>query len=159
MFGIAMTSWESLLPNQELNSALRNLSEALYGTRSEAIARNREFRIYYDIDRDSYRIRTPFHIEGGFVTSDEDPRVWTHETDLAEHGIDITEITIDDVPYSDGEVYVRFDPLGAASYHTVLLRQAVFQREFTVEALPLTGEVRVHDGVFEREPPDENDFK
>ena len=159
IFSIVVSSWESLLPNQELNTALRNLSEALYGTRSEAIARNREFRIYYDIDNDSYKIRTPFRPEGGFAMSDEDPHVWTNETNLAESGIDILQITIDDVPYPDGVVYVRFDPLGAASYHTVVLRQEQFDREFTVEALPLTGEVRVHDGAFEREPADENDFK
>ena len=29
LFSIVVSSWESLLPNQELNTALRNLSEAL----------------------------------------------------------------------------------------------------------------------------------
>ena len=48
--GIAMVSWEALLPNQKFNTAVRRLSEDLHKTRSEAIARSREFGIYYNID-------------------------------------------------------------------------------------------------------------
>ena len=81
------------------------------------------------------------------------------ETNLRDWGLEIKQVTIDGEDYVDKQVYVRFDPLGAASYHTVVLRQEKFDREFTVEALPLTGEVRVHDGAFEREPADESDFK
>ncbi len=159
MATIASVSWKAMLPNQELNTALRNLSEVLYGTRSDAIARSHEFRIYYDLDEDTYRVRTPWRAEGGFAHSDEEEHRWIHETDLKKKGIDILRVTIDDVPYNDGVVMVRFSPLGAASHHTVLLRQTLFEREFTVEALPLTGEIRVHEGEFEREPAEENDFK
>ncbi len=157
--GIAISTWSSLIPNQQLNSAVRNLSEVLYGTRSDAIARNRQFRIYYDLDQESYKVRTPFRPGGGFVRSEDEEHLWIHEQDLAAAGIDILQVTIDDVPYTDGVVYVRFDPLGAASHHTVLLRQELFEREFTIEALPLTGEIRVHEGPFEREPAEEGDFK
>ena len=79
-------------------------------------------------------------------------------TNLAKEDIDILQVTIDDRTYYDGEVYVRFDPLGAASYHTVVLRQDIFDREFTIEAMPLTGDIRFHEGLFKREPAQENDF-
>jgi prepilin-type N-terminal cleavage/methylation domain-containing protein len=153
-------SWEALVPNQKLNSAIRNLSETLYGTRSDAIARNGEFRIYYDIDNESYIVRTPFREGGGFAHSDEDEgRVWKRRRDLTESRIQILEVTIDDVTYTDGEVYVRFDPLGASSYHTVVLFQEQFERTFTIEALPLTGEIRFHDGYFRRELARDTEFQ
>ena len=165
--GIAIVSWKAMVPNQQLNTALRNLSEVLYGTRSDAIARSHEFRIYYDIDgsttspeqADTYYVRMPFTPDGEIALSDEQEHTCVHQTDLKKAGIDIVQVTVDDVTYTDGVVFVRFDPLGAASHHTVLLRQALFEREFTIEALPLTGEIRVHEGAFEREPALENDFK
>jgi len=161
--GIAMVSWQALLPNQKFNTAVRRLSEVLHQTRSDAIARSHEFRIYYNIDADNYSIRTPYRNGGGLATSENDELEddefrWVFRTNLAKEGIDILQVTIDDVTYYDGEVYVRFDPLGAASYHTVVLRQDLFDREFTIEAMPLTGDIRFHDGLFQREPAHENDF-
>jgi prepilin-type N-terminal cleavage/methylation domain-containing protein len=156
--GIAMVSWQALLPNQKFNTAVRRLSEVLHQTRSDAIARSHEFRIYYNIDEDDYRIRSPFRVGGGLATSEDDEFVWVEDTNLGKEGINILQVTIDDVTYYDGEVYVRFDPLGAASYHTVVLRQDLFDREFTIEAMPLTGDIRFHDGLFQREPAQENDF-
>ena len=41
----AWISWQALLPNQQLNSAVRELSDVLYGTRAEAIARKLEDRV------------------------------------------------------------------------------------------------------------------
>ena len=73
-------------------------------------------------------------------------------------GIDIVEVVIDDNAYYDGEVFVRFDPLGASSFHTVTLHQELFDRTFTIEAMPLTGDIRFHDGIFKREPAQEGDF-
>ncbi len=158
--GVAVVSWEALLPNQKFNSAVRHLSEVLHGTRAEAIARNREFRIYYDLDNDRYRVRTPYRVGGGFATSEDDPdRAWVDETNLAQAGIDLLQVTIDDYSYHDGEVYIRFDPLGAASYHTVALRQDLFDREFTIEAMPLTGDIRFHEGLFTRDVATEKDFE
>jgi Tfp pilus assembly protein FimT len=158
--GVAMTSWAALLPNQQFNSAIRNLSEVLYGTRSEAIARNREYRIQYDLDHDTYRVRTPFKPGGGFATTeDEADHLWASETDLAESGIDLQQVTVDGQTYTDGKVEVYFQPLGASAYHVVQLRQALFERDFTLEVLPLTGEIRMHDGLFERDTVDEGDFR
>lgn len=158
--GIAVTSWASMLPNQQFNSAVRNLSEVLYGTRSDAIARNREFRIQYDLDEDTYRVRTPFKPGGGFATTEEDAdHLWSHETDLKENGIDLLQVTVDDQTYTDGKVEVYFLPLGGSAHHVVQLSQPLFEREFTLEVLPLTGEIRMHDGLFERDPVDEGDFR
>ena len=162
---VAVSSWASMMPNQQFNSAVRNLSEVLYGTRSEAIARNREFRIRYDLDNDTYAVRTPFRPGGGIVTTqfadterDED-HFWTDATDLKESGIDLVQITVDDRVYSDGQIEVYFQPLGASSYHLIELRQTAFERDFTLEALPLTGEIRMHYGPFRREPVEEGDFR
>jgi prepilin-type N-terminal cleavage/methylation domain-containing protein len=160
MGGVAVMSWAALLPNQQFNSAVRNLSEVIYGTRSDAIAHNREFRIYYDLDQETYSVRTPFKLGGGFATTEEDEdHLWTHETDLQESGIDLLQIAVDEQVFTDGRVQIPFQPLGAASHHTIQLRQTLFERDFTLEVLPLTGEIRMHDGLFAREPVDEGDFK
>ena len=158
--GVAFTSWVKMLPNQQFNSAVRVLSEVLYGTRSDAIARNREFRILYDLDNDTYRVRTPFRIGGGFARGEDDPdRLYIKEKNLARDGIDLLEITVDDQIIVDGLCEVRFKPLGASSYHCVVLRHATLDREYTLESLPLTGEIRLHEGQFKRDPVDEGDFR
>jgi len=155
--GVAYVSWQSMTPKARLHAAVRGLSEHLHGARSEAIARSREFEIHYQIDEDRYWVRTPYKIGGGMAIGDED-RALLHQTDLTETGLTIYSVTIDDRVYSDGEVYVRFDPLGAGSAHTVVFWQEIFDAYYTVEALPLTGEIRYHDGIFARELPDDTDF-
>ena len=42
---IVMVNWHSILPRAELNSAVRTLASTIQGTRSDAIARNAEFRV------------------------------------------------------------------------------------------------------------------
>jgi prepilin-type N-terminal cleavage/methylation domain-containing protein len=163
--GVAVSSWTSMMPRQQFNTAIRNLSEVLYETRSLAISRNREFRIRYDLDADTYAVRTPFRPGGGTVTREiaarerDDDHLWTHTTDLKESGIDLVAIRIDDRVYTDGKVEVYFQPLGASSHHTIELRQPLFERTYTLEVLPLTGEIRMHEGSFKRDPVDEGDFK
>jgi len=160
MGGIAVSSWISMLPNQEFNSAIRNLSETLAETRSAAIARNREFRIRYDLDADTYVVRTPFKLGGGFMLTDEDEgRLFLSPVNLAEAGIDLLELRLEDEVFTSGRVEVYFQPLGVSSYHTIQLRQAILERDFTLEVLPLTGEIRMHDGIFERPTVDEGDFR
>jgi prepilin-type N-terminal cleavage/methylation domain-containing protein len=148
--GIAVTSWVAMLPNQQFNSAVRNLSEVLYETRSMAISQNREYRIQYDLDRDTYRVRTPFKPGGGFATTeDEADHLWSNETDLKESGIDLLEITIDDqsTKRRQGRGVL---PAPEAPHHVVQLRWALFGRDFTLQVLPRTG---IHaDGLFTREP-------
>lgn len=156
---IATVSWQALLPNQQLNSAVRNLSEVIYGTRSEAISRNRPFEIHYDVERERYWVRTPYRPGGGFAESEEEEHLLTSETNLKLNGVSIVEVRIDDAIVSEGTAYVRFDPLGAASNHAILLRHDIFENFFTLEVLPLTGEIRFHEGDVRREPAEENDFQ
>ena len=157
---IAWVSWQALAPNQKLNSAVRVLSDVLYGTRAEAIARNREFRIFYDLDADTYRVRTPYAPGGGFALTEEDEdHVWVDEANLAEAGLTLDAVTIDDITYTDGVVDVIFHPLGTSSYHVIVLSQPIFERSFTIEVLPITGEIRFHDGLYERDLADERDFE
>lgn len=156
---VATTNWIALLPNQQFNTAVRNLSEVLYGTRSDAIARNREFRVYYYLDDEEYAVRTPFLFEGGLAQSDSDESAWIRRANLKDSGIDIVSVTVDDETYTNGDVIVSFSPLGASSHHVIELRQEQGARLFTIEVLPLTGEIRFHDGAYERDPPDDGDFQ
>ena len=41
---VTAANWRKIVPRAQLNAAVRNLSNVLNGTRSEAIARNAEFR-------------------------------------------------------------------------------------------------------------------
>jgi Tfp pilus assembly protein FimT len=156
---VAMVAWQALLPGAKVNAAIRQMSEVLSGARSEAVARNARFEVYYDLDEERYWIRTPFRVEGGLATSAEEQRAFRDDTRLGEAGLAIVQVRIDDEIYADGQVFVRFDPLGAASAHTIELYHQVFDAHYTIEVLPLTGEVRVHDGHFERAPPRDGDFQ
>ena len=57
---VVTVNWRAILPKSQLHSAVRNLSEDLNSTRSEAIGRNAEFRILYDLERRAWRVITPF---------------------------------------------------------------------------------------------------
>lgn len=157
---VAVVTWASMLPKQQFHTAIRNLSEVLYGTRSEAIARSRPFDIEYDLDEDSYRVRTPYKVGGGFATAEDEPeRLWTHATNLKAAGIELQQVTIDDHIFSDGKAYAYFTPVGASCYHTIQLHDEALGQTFTLEVLPLTGEIRMHDGPFQRKPVDDGDFR
>jgi hypothetical protein len=60
--------------------------------------------------------------------------------------------------YNTGQVVVSFDPLGAASDHTITLVQHPYDNIYTIEVLALTGLIRFHDGEFKREYPEDSDF-
>lgn len=154
---VAVVSWQALLPGAQVNSEIRNLSEVLASTRSEAIARNRAFEIRYDLDQERYYVRTPYRLGGGFAAADEDNlRVLIDDTYL--DSLRIESVTIGEETYAEGEVFVRFDPLGSTSAHTIVLYYPPFEQTHTLEILPLTGEVRHHEGLFRREDPREGDF-
>ena len=156
---VVVVSWQALLPGTRLNAAVRNLSERLAGARSEAIARNATFEIYYDLDLERYWVRTPYRIGGGKATAYQDEeRAIMDLTNLDEAGVALHSVKIDGELYRDGQVFVRFDPLGASSAHTIVLYQEIFDSYFTLEVLPLTGEIRFHEGVYEREEPREGAF-
>ncbi len=160
---LTVVSWKSVLPRTELNSAVRELASRLSEARSDAIARNAEFQIeYYFEEQDGhprgYRVVTPFRRDGrGLAAADEEhlARSWIE----LPKGVAFKSITVDGEAYTTGQVSVRFDPLGGASDHLVVLLQEPYGNLYTLEVLALTGQIRFHDGEFSRDPPDEGDFR
>lgn len=159
MATIVTVNWRAILPKSELTSAVRILATTISGTRSEAIARNAVFRIEYDIDRHRYRQNTPFRNDGSrrLASTDED-RLVMNWIELPE-SVRFSRITCDGVDYTTGMVLVRFDPLGAASGHTITLVQKPYDNFYTLEVAALTGLLDYHEGIFVRVPPKESDFQ
>ena len=161
---LTAVTWQSVLPRSELNSAVRELASTISEARSDAIARNAEFTIEYyfeegDAHPRGYRVVTPFRVGplGGLAVRDEErlARRWQ----VLPESIVFKSITVDGRRYSDGVVTVRFDPLGAASDHIIVLEQLPYENLYTIEVLALTGLVRFWDGEHVREYPREGDFQ
>ena len=161
---LTVITWQSVLPRSELHSAVRELAATVSEARSDAIARNAEFLIEYYFDETEahprgYRIVTPYRTgtQGGLAVRDEErfPLKWS----VLPASIYFKAITVDGTRYESGSVTVRFDPLGAASDHTVVLEQKPYENFYTIEVLALTGLIQFHDGEFSREMPTEADFK
>jgi len=150
-------NWRAILPRTELHSAVRILASTIQGTHSEAIARNAVFKIEYDLDQHRYRVNTPFRLGGG-LAANEDERVAQNWIDLPE-SVHFSRIQIDGVDFLKGMVFVRFDPLGAASGHIVGLEQLPYKNAYTIEVQALTGMIDYHEGVFERALATEDDFR
>jgi len=157
-------TWQSVLPRSELHSAVRELASTLSEARSDAIARNAEFMIEYYFEETEahprgYRVVTPYRIgpQGGLAARDEErlARKWSVLPD----SIFFKAISVDGRRYSEGVVSVRFDPLGAASDHTIVIEQRPYENLYTIEVLALTGLVRFHEGEYQREYPREEDFR
>lgn len=153
-------AFEAILPGERLNSTVRALSGVLQSTRSDAIARNAEFWVEYDLDNERYRVHTPYRAGGGRLIGEDDEvedqfrLPWV----MLERGVDLSAVFIAGERYDEGSVMVRFDPLGSASGHSVVLTQPQFGNVFTVEVLALTGSVRLHYEEYYREAPDDGDF-
>jgi prepilin-type N-terminal cleavage/methylation domain-containing protein len=159
MSGLVAVSWERVLPGQKLSADVRALSSRLHSARSEAIARSAEFQVIYNFEQNAYWVRTPFDNEGRYQP-DPELRTRVFYTKLND-GITFQEISIDGETYdaSKVEIFVRFDPTGAANDHTIVLHQDKPDRVYTIEVLGLTGLIRFHDGYFEREEPRESEFQ
>ena len=150
-------NWQSMLPRAELHSAVRTLAAMIQSAHSEAISRNAVFRIEYDLDKHRYRETTPFKRDGtGMAARDED-RLTLPWTPLPS-SVRFSRVEIDGNDYTTGIVFVRFDPLGAASDHIVTLVQKPYDNFYTIEVQPLTGLIDYHEGQFVRLPPKESDF-
>ena len=161
MATFAFVSWEAVLPRTKLNSAVRELAATLSEARSEAIARNAHFSVEYFFEETDdhtvgFRVVTPFRKGGGLATYDDE------RVALAWHSLPETvtfeKIVINGEEYTTGQAVVGFSPLGAASDHTVVLKQMPYEHRYTIEVLALTGLIRFHDGEVVREYPDESDF-
>jgi prepilin-type N-terminal cleavage/methylation domain-containing protein len=157
--GTVAVSIEAMLPRSRLNSEVRALAATLQGARSDAIARNAEFFIEYDLDAEAYRVITPFSVQGGlllYMSEEEDRMAFDWHT-LADT-VELASVYLAGDQISDGTVLVRFDPLGAASDHAVVLVQPNYENFYTIEVLALTGLIRFHEGVYTREAPEDADF-
>ena len=154
--GIVSVNFMATLPRAQLNSTVHDISAAVAGARSDAIARNGEFRIYYDLDAGTFQVKSPFKVGGGFAQREEDRAIVKRGT-LPEH-ISFVRVTIDGIDYEEGKVFASFSPLGSATGHTINLMQSPLETITTIEVLPLTGLVRFHYSDFQRELVTENDF-
>lgn len=160
--GMVSVSFETLVPGERLNASIRELASELASIRTEAISRGMEFRIEYDMPNSRYRVVTPFRIGGGAVdthenSDDEQDRYYGPWKTLQE-GVGFAKIVIGGRDFVDTICFVRFDPLGAASDHSVILTQSAFGNLFTIEVLALSGLIRMHEGEYVREPVDDSDF-
>jgi prepilin-type N-terminal cleavage/methylation domain-containing protein len=154
--GVVAVDYMASLPRAELNSALHDIAASVSGARSDSIARNGEFRIYYDLDANSYFISSPYALGGGQAQSEEDRLIVKRV--LLPDSISIERVSVDGYDYTEGRVFVSFSPVGSATGHTVYFVQAPMESVTTVEVLPLTGLVRFHDGVYLRDEVTEEDF-
>ncbi len=154
-------SFDSMVPGEQLNTSVRNLAGTLRDARRDATNRNKEFFVEYDLDENRYRTITPFIKGGGaFIPGyhDEEDRFLSQWEPL-KPGVTFERISVAGQQLTTGQATVRFDPSGAASSHYVLLGQPRFNATFTVEVMALTGLIRFHEGVFEREQPQDDDFE
>lgn len=160
MVGAISISWEVIVPRSRLNTSVRELAAHLQSTRSEAVSRNLEYWVEYDLDEEAYRVVTPFRLGGGRLAlgASEDDRVRFMWHPLRD-GVEFDHVTVGGDLYTEGSVVVRFDPLGASSDHSVVLSQPAYKNSYTLEVLALTGLIRFHDGIYEREAPDDGDFQ
>lgn len=153
--------WRAMLPRTELNSTIRTIATTISGARSDAIARNAEFGILYDLEGDRWRVVSPYQSGGGLAPSFElrHAFAWVN----CESSVEIESITVEGQQYienpTDQGLFITFDPLGGASGHTVVFTQPAYENHFTIEVLGLTGLIRMHDGYFTRTPADDSNFE
>ena len=123
-------SYDAMVPGERLNTTVRELAAAIQGARTEAVSRNAEFYIEYDLAEHRYRLITPFRRGGGMwipeLEEDEERYLgaWGH----LRPGVEFAQITLAGQTYTDNPpLWVRFDPLGAASDHQIVLRQPAYE--------------------------------
>jgi Tfp pilus assembly protein FimT len=160
---LTFVTWQAIVPRTELNSTVRALAATLHEARSDAIARNAEFTIEYYFEETpehprGYRVVTPFRREGGGLAAADEERL-AHAWQPLPEGIVFRKIVLNGEERLTGQVIVRFDPLGGASDHSIVLEQVQFENLYTIEVLALTGLIRFHDGEFTRQAPEEGDFR
>ncbi len=154
---LVTVNWRAILPRTQLHSAVRSLAATLQGTRSDAIARNAVFDVQYDLDGHRYRVVTPFRAGGGISPTAED-RLALSWQDLPP-SVRFKSIAIGTEIYEKGLIYVRFDPLGSASGHVIVLAQPADNNMYTIEVQGLLGLIDYHEGLYERAVPREDDFQ
>jgi len=155
-------NWKAILPRTELHSAVRELSAVLQGTRSDAISRNATYEVQYDLDQHRYRVVTPFraateqYVGGLAATSEERLALPWH---MLPPTVRFRSISVGTDQFEKAMVVVRFDAVGSASGHVIVLDQPQDQNTYTIEVQGLLGLINYHAGLFERLPPKEDDFR
>ena len=129
-------SMEAILPGERLNTSIRELAADLMQVRTEAISRSMEFRMEYDLDGDRYRIATPYRIGGGRIITTDDPmdeelRFYSPWTPMRE-GVALMSVYTGGESHEEGRVIVRFDALGSATDHLVIVSQPAYGNAFTI---------------------------
>ncbi len=162
--GMVAVSWQSMMPRAELNRAVRDLSSQLYSVRSDAISRKARFEVQYSFSREEnrpigYRVVSPFRADGrGGLAAHEEERLafpWQALPDT----VQFKRIRVNGFDLTGGIVSVFFDPLGISTDHLIILEQLPGNTLYTIEVLALTGDFRLHDGEFVREPAQDSDFQ
>jgi Tfp pilus assembly protein FimT len=153
---MVVVNWAGLLPGTELNASVHNLGAAIQGARSDAVSRNGEFRLYYDLEQSSWWVLSPYRDDGTPARAEEERLI--ARRGFFPKSVVIQRITVGGQEFVEGVVYVSFDALGRATDHTVTLAHTSYNTVMTIEVLPLTGLVRFHEGLFERPTLEEGDF-
>ena len=160
MATLVAVDWRAILPRTELNSTVRNIAATISGCRFDAIARNAEFGILYDLEENTWQVVSPFMMGGGLAPSFAERHKFTPME--CKSSVEIQSIWVEGIEYvenpTDDGLYVRFDPLGGSSGHTIVLYQPDYDNHFTIEVLALTGLIRMHKGVHHRELVDDGSF-
>lgn len=164
MAGMVAISWQSVLPRAELNRAVRDLSSQLYTVRSDAISRKARFEVQYSFSSTEnrplgYRVVSPFRADGRGGLAGRDEERLAFEWQELPDSVKFNRVRVNGQDIREGVVSVFFDPLGTSTDHLIILEQMPEGALFTIEVLALTGDFRLHEGEFVREPPLEADFK
>lgn len=159
---VVSLSFDAIVPRERLNTAVRNLTATLRDTRSDAISRNLPHMLEYDIAQRRYRVLYPYSIEIGVFQEGvdaEELRV-ASQWHVLPDGIDLHQLYVAGEVYNGSEPYrVFFDPRGSATEHMVVLSQPRYGSFSTIEIQALSGHFRLHDGIWQRDVVDEQDFK
>ena len=161
MFTVAGVSIDAFVPKERLNTAVRTLTEQLRELRSEAISRNLQYYIEYALDEHRYRRYTPFSVEGAIFREgeDDDEERFVFPWEALPPGVEFAAVDVAGEIQTEGLMFARFDPRGAASDHIVMLVQPRYDNYFTIEVLALTGTFKFHLGQYVREPAEDSDFE
>lgn len=112
-----------ITPEYRLRSAARQVGSTINWARSLAGGAGNEYQLYYNLDDGKYWIVLP-------PGKDDDPRMLPEERERMSdqnipEAVQIERIIrLDGSSITDGEIYIKFDPLGTEGSHIVYLRNS-----------------------------------
>ena len=159
---VVAQSFDALVPSERLNTAVRNMTAVLRDARSDAISKNLPHYVEYDLGQRRYRILYPYSRDIGVFREgvDSEERRLASSWEILPDGVEFHSLVIAGVQYNGTEPYrVLFDPRGSATEHSVVLSQPRYEAFYTIEVFALSGHFRMHDGIWQRPPVDDGDFR